>query len=52
LEQSHSRTAQIGGQLAAGFVLTGFAEAPHHSDATARYMYAYLSTRAVKPRAA
>jgi SAM-dependent methyltransferase len=52
LEYSHTLTEQIGGQLTAGFVLTGFAEAPHHADATARYMYAYLSTRAVKPRSA
>jgi len=48
-EYSHSLAEQIGGQLAAGFVLTGFAEGPHHSDATADYLFAYLSTRAVKP---
>jgi SAM-dependent methyltransferase len=49
LEYGHSLTEQIGGQLAAGFVLTGFAEAPHHSDATAAYMSGYFATRAVKP---
>lgn len=49
LEFGHSLTEQIGGQLAAGFVLTGFAEAPHHGDATAAYMSGYFATRAVKP---
>jgi hypothetical protein len=42
-------TAQIGGQLAAGFVLTHFVEGPHHSDLTAKYMPGYFATRAVKP---
>jgi len=28
--------------------VTGFAEAPHHSDATAAYMSGYFATRAVK----
>ncbi len=50
LEWSHSLTDQIGGQLAAGFVLTGFAEAPHHADATAEYMPGYIATRAFKQR--
>jgi SAM-dependent methyltransferase len=49
IEYSHTMTDQIGGQLTAGFVLTGFAEAPHHQDATARYMPGYFATRAVKP---
>lgn len=49
LEYSHSMAGQIGGQLAAGFVLTGFAEAPHQSDATAGFMPGYFATRAVKP---
>jgi SAM-dependent methyltransferase len=49
LEYSHSLAEQLGGQLAAGFVITGFAEAPHHSDATARYLPGYFATRAVKP---
>jgi SAM-dependent methyltransferase len=49
VEYSHSLTEQIGGQLAAGFSLTHLAEAPHHSDATARYMPGYFATRAVKP---
>jgi SAM-dependent methyltransferase len=49
IEYSHSLTEQIGGQLAAGFVLTHLVEAPHHADATARYMPGYIATRARKP---
>ena len=49
IEYSHTLTAQIGGQLAAGFVLTHLVEAPHQADATARYMPGYFATRAVKP---
>ena len=49
LEYSHSLTEQIGGQLAAGFVLTGFAEGPHQSNASAEYMSFYFATMAVKP---
>ena len=40
---------QLGGQLAAGFVITGFAEARHQAGPTARYMPGYFATRAVKP---
>ncbi len=49
IEYSHTMTAQIGGQLAAGFLLTDFVEAPHHCDPTARFMSGYFATRAVKP---
>jgi SAM-dependent methyltransferase len=49
IEYSHTLTAQIGGQLAAGFSLTHLIEAPHHADATARFMPGYIATRAVKP---
>jgi SAM-dependent methyltransferase len=49
LEFSHTLTEQIGGQLAAGFVVTGFSEAPHHSNATAGWLPGYFATRAVKP---
>ena len=49
IEYSHTLTEQIGGQLAAGFVLTGFVEAPHQSEITARYLPGYFATRAVKP---
>jgi SAM-dependent methyltransferase len=46
---SHSLTGQIGGQLAAGFVLTHLAEARYHEGITARYLPGYFATRAVKP---
>jgi len=49
IEYSHSLTEQIGGQLAAGFIVTHLAEAPHHADATARFMPGYFATRAIKP---
>ncbi len=49
VEYSHTLTAQIGGQLAAGFIITGFRERPHHDGLTARYLPGYFATRAVKP---
>lgn len=49
VEQGNELTEQIGGQLAAGFILTHLAEAPHHADATARYMPGYFATRAIRP---
>ena len=49
LEYSHTMADQLGGQLAAGFVITGFAEARHQAGPTARYMPGYFATRAVKP---
>ena len=49
LEHSHTLTGQIGGQLAAGFVITGFRERPHHAGPTAAFMPGYFATRAVKP---
>jgi SAM-dependent methyltransferase len=51
IEYSHSLTEQIGGQLAAGFTLTHLVEAPHHADATARYMPGYIATRGIRRRA-
>jgi SAM-dependent methyltransferase len=48
---SHSLAEQIGGQLAAGFVITAFRECPHHADPTASYMPGYFATRAYKPGA-
>ncbi|MCW2905343.1 MAG: methyltransferase [Actinomycetia bacterium] len=50
VEYSHSLTSQLGGQMAAGFTLTHLAEAPHHADATRRYMPGYIATRAIKPQ--
>jgi SAM-dependent methyltransferase len=49
VEYSHSLTAQIGGQLAAGFVITRFRERPHHAGPTAQYMPGYFATGARKP---
>lgn len=49
IEYSHSMADQIGGQLAAGFVLTGFEQAPFQRGATAEYLPGYFATRAVKP---
>jgi SAM-dependent methyltransferase len=49
LEWSHTLADQIGGQLAAGFMITGFTEAPHQSSPTARFMPGYFTTRALKP---
>jgi SAM-dependent methyltransferase len=49
LQYSHTLTAQIGGQLAAGFVITGFRELPHHDGPTAAFMPGYFATRARKP---
>ncbi len=49
IEYSHSLTEQLGGQMAAGFVLTHLTEAPHHAGATAQYMPGYIATRAVRP---
>ena len=49
IEYSHSLTEQIGGQLAAGFILTHLREAPHHADITAQHFPGYIATRALKP---
>jgi SAM-dependent methyltransferase len=49
VEYSHTLTEQIGGQLDAGFVITGFRERPHHAGPTARYMPGYFATAARKP---
>lgn len=48
---SHSLDAQIGGQLAVGFVLTGLYEDRRSDDITPlnRYSPLYLATRALKP---
>ena len=49
LEWSHTLTDQIGGQLAAGFAITGLYEDRHTSHPLAEYTGTYLATRAVKP---
>jgi SAM-dependent methyltransferase len=48
LEWSHTLTDLIGGQLDAGFALTGFYEDRHTGHALADYMGTYIATRAVK----
>ncbi len=50
LEHSHSLTDQIGGQLDAGFHITGFYEDRHKDLAIGNLMPTYIATRAVKPR--
>ena len=52
LEFSHTLEDQIGGQLDAGFVITGFYEDSYgeeEGDILANYMHTYLATRAIKP---
>jgi len=49
VEYSHTMSEQLGGQLAIGFVITGFVEAPHHASITARHLSGYHASRAVKP---
>ena len=48
LEFSHSLEEQIGGQLEAGFLLTGLYEDQQNSP-LGKYMPAYIATRAIKP---
>jgi SAM-dependent methyltransferase len=47
----HSLEDQIGGQLEAGFVITGFYESYRADSAVAKYMPSYIVTRAQKPKA-
>ncbi len=49
LEFSHTLTDQIGGQVDAGFLITGFYEDHHGQHPLARYMPTYIATRAIKP---
>jgi SAM-dependent methyltransferase len=49
LEFSHTLSDQIGGQLEAGFTITGFYEDRHHDTIIGKYMPTYVATRAVKP---
>lgn len=45
----HTLDDQIGGQLAAGFVLTGLFEDSDPDNALSRHMPTYIATRALKP---
>ena len=49
LEFGHSLTDQIGGQLEAGFLLTGFYEDLMPESPLSKYTSIYAATRAVKP---
>ena len=49
LEFSHSLTDQLGGQLDAGFRITGLYEDRHRWVRLAEFMPTYIATRAVKP---
>lgn len=51
LEFSHTLETQIGGQLEAGFLITGFYEDYNNDekDILRKYMPTFLATRAVKP---
>ena len=54
LEFGHTLEQQIGGQLEAGFLLTGLYEdhcPARESDPISRYTASFIATRAVKPRA-
>jgi ubiquinone/menaquinone biosynthesis C-methylase UbiE len=51
MEFSHTLSDQIGGQIDAGFVITGFyedREGPEDKDPVSPYMANYIATRAVK----
>lgn len=49
LEFSHTLEDQIGGQIDAGFLISGFYEDRHRDDPIAAYMPTFVATRAIKP---
>jgi hypothetical protein len=49
LEFSHTLEEQIGGQIDAGFLISGFYEDRHRDDPIAARMPTYVATRAIKP---
>jgi hypothetical protein len=49
LEFGHSLDDQIGGQLEAGFVITGFYEDTWPGHALDKYIPMFMATRAVRP---
>jgi SAM-dependent methyltransferase len=49
LEFGHTLEDQIGGQINAGFTITGFYEDHHRTLLAAKYTPTYIATRAVKP---
>jgi SAM-dependent methyltransferase len=50
LEFGHTLEDQIGGQLDAGFVITGFFEDYAPDEPLSKYMPTFIATRAVKPQ--
>ena len=50
LEFGHTLDDQIGGQLAAGFVLTGFYEDIDPDTILGQRIPSYIATKALKPR--
>jgi hypothetical protein len=50
LEWSHTLEDQIGGQLAAGFMLTGLYEDFHPGTPLAEFTPTMIATRAIKPK--
>ncbi|MCE1246500.1 MAG: class I SAM-dependent methyltransferase [Firmicutes bacterium] len=52
LEYSHTLEDQIGGQMKAGFVLTGMFEDKEPDDLLSEYTSVYIATRALKPASA
>lgn len=49
LEFGHTLEDQIGGQLKAGFLLTGFYEDKDPEDEISKYISTFIATRAIKP---
>lgn len=49
IEFGHSLEDQIGGQLKAGFLLTGFYEDIHPESEICKYISTFIATRAIKP---
>ncbi len=49
LSFGHSLSDQIGGQLAAGFMLIGYSEETWEGTPLSKYMPEYIATRALKP---
>ena len=49
LEHSHSLTEQLGGQMDAGFQITGLYEDYHSAFVVSEYTPTYIATRALKP---
>ena len=49
LEFSHTLEEQIGGQIEAGFLISGLYEDRHRDDPIAAFMPTFIATRAIKP---